>query len=295
MKKLVISLLVFLLAAPVIAKPVTLQKDRAIFVQSATTAEIEELFNKYNYTDVAQMELAVPRIYIRHLPSDWDKDPSTEEKNRLFIRMLLPLVLKVNEEITAERNEIEKIAADRQAKSDLSDKQKQRLNELAQKYDVFTPLSDATRWPVLIKRLLTKVDVVPPSIMLATASIYTEWGHSRLAKQANSLYLDEVWYTNNGIKPADDKEAEYRYKTYDSLEDSIAARALKFNTHINYEYFREMRRLQREVDQKPYGPQMATTMYHDSNLRNIAGLIDFTLSFYGLNNTDIAPHLYDLP
>ena len=208
--------------------------------------------------------------------------------------MLLPLILKVNEEILVERKKILAITETLKQNS-LLEKQKQKLNEMAIKYDIFTPLEDNERWPVLIKRLLHKVDVVPPSIMLATASIYTEWGNSRLAKQANSLYLEEIWYEDKGLKPLDDENADYRYKTYNSLEDSIADRALKFNTHINYEYFREMRRLQRELGQQPYGPQLVTSMYHDNNLQNIAGLIDFTLSFYGLSNTDILPQLQDIP
>ena len=143
----------------------------------------------------------------------------------------------------------------------------------------------------LFRQLLINVDAVPPSIMIATAAIYTDWGNSRIATTANSLYLDEIWYENKGIVPLDDPDGGYRYKAYDTLEDCIRARALTLNSHINYDYLRASRRLSRQKNLPPYGEQLAAEMLSDSNMPNIAGLIDYTFSFYKLNKTDFFPEL----
>ena len=168
------------------------------------------------------------------------------------------------------------------------------LEETAKKYDVFTRMKDDSRIRILLKQLLTKVDVVPPSLMISTAAIYTDWGMSRLALKANALYRDEIWYEDKGLKPQDDPNAQYHYEEFNSLEDCIRQRALKLNSHINYDYFRESRRVARALRKPPYGPQLAATMIDDSNLKNVAGLIDYTFTFFQLANTDYFSQLKDV-
>ena len=147
---------------------------------------------------------------------------------------------------------------------------------MAQKYDVFTREQGEIRPRKLLMLLLEKVDKVPPSIMVVTAGIYSNWGTSRLALQANDFYLSEIWYEDKGMKPLDDPEAQYRYKIYANIEECIADKALKINSHINYEYVRAARKMSRDMNYPPYSPQLVTQMMQDSNLPNIAGLIDFT-------------------
>ena len=113
--------------------------------------------------------------------------------------------------------------------------------------------------------------------------------------EANSLYRDEIWYEKDkGMKPIDDPEAEYTYQTFTSLEDCIRHRALRLNSNINYEYLRESRRISRTMGRPPYGPQMAAQMIDDSNLKNIAGLIDYTFTFFQLSNADFYPQLRNI-
>ena len=146
---------------------------------------------------------------------------------------------------------------------------------------------------LLVRQLIKKVDVIPPSILISTAIIYTNWGTSRLAIEANSLYKDEVWYSNQGLKPLDDPDADYRYKVFVNLEDCIRQRALLLNSHINYDVFRHTRKYHLRSRQSATGITMAAQMWHDSNLQNIAGIIDYTLSYYKLEYTDAGPILVD--
>lgn len=276
------------------AKPVLEKKNGAIWVKSATTHEIERLFEQYNFLGFSEVRMKFPRIYVSKLPTDWQEIPQTDNKHRLFIKMLLPLVLKVNETLRRERAEVEKIDAKFRQDQPLSNAEMKLIEEKAEKYDVFTRLSGRERTSVLLRRLLIKIGDMPPSIMIATAAIYTDWGMSRLAVQANSLYQEEVWYQKNGLKPKDDENADYRYKVFANLEECIEMRALKLNSHINYDYFREARRLSREIKRPPYGQQLAAKMMHDSNLKNIAGMIDYTFTYYKLIKTDYFPELEDV-
>lgn len=276
------------------ARLVTEKKDGALFVKSATIDETIKLFNQYHYTQYSALNSQFPRIYFLRLPTDWKDVPESDDKHRIFIKILIPLILKINESILVERTQIEEMLNKLQNQQNLSIEEEKNLDALAEKYDVFTRLKDDKRKIVLLKQLLNKVDVIPPSILTASAGIYSNWGNSRLALEANSLYLKEVWYDNQGLQPLDDANADYHYKIYGTLEDCIADQILKINSSINYAYLRDSRKIARKIGRPLYGPQIAATLMLDSNLKNISGLIDYTFSYYKLQNTDYNPQLKDI-
>ena len=290
-----ICLFVFSIILPLSAKMVSTQKDGALYIKSTTVAELDSLYNKQEFFEFSKPRGVYPRIYLAHLPDDWKDVPENQAKQRTFIKILLPLVLKINAEISAERAEIENINKKFASGAKLTENELKLLEEKAEKYDIFTRMKGDERTQILLRRLLINVDAVPPSIMISTAAIYTNWGMSRLALQYNALYRDEIWYQKNqGVKPVDDPEAEYTYQTFSSLEDCIRHRAVKLNSHINYDYLRESRRIARTMGRPPYGPQLAAQMIDDSNLKNIAGLIDYTFTFFQLSNADFYPELRDV-
>jgi len=294
MKTFFLILFYILAAGEASAEPITEKRDNALWVKSATTAETEKIFKAYNFNDFNRIKMKFPRIYFLRLPKDWRNTSDSEDKHRTFIRIILPLVLKINEEILTERREIINLQESFQKAGRLSDEKRQFLEEKAKKYDVFTRFKDTQRISMLLAELLDRVDEIPPSLLVATAGIYSDWGNSRLARQANSLYLTEIWYDTKGLKPLDDENAEYRYKIYSSLEESIKEQALKINSHVNYFYFRAARKEARRINRPLYGSQWAATMLADSNLKNIAGLIDYTFTYYGLQYTDYKAKLEDI-
>ena len=270
------------------------KKDGAITVESTTSEEIETLFNQYKYEDYTQTRSKFPRIYLNRLPTDWKDIETNDAKRRTFIRILIPLVLKVNEDILQERAEIEKIQQKFQSGEKLNEKELDLLEKKAEKYNIFTRIKGDDRTQILLRRLLKNVDAVPTSIMVSTAAIFTDWGTSRLANDANSLYLEEIWYEDKGLKPLNDEKADYRYRIFSSLEECIAARALKLNSHVNFNYLREIREMSRRQKRPPYGPQLVTQMLKDSNFKNVSGLVDYTFTYYQLTKTDYFPELEDI-
>ena len=276
------------------AKIVMEKKNGAINVKSATTQEVETLFNQYKYEDYTQTRSKFPRIYLSRLPVDWQDIETNDAKRRTFIRIMIPLILKVNEDILRERAEIEKINQKFKEGKKLNDKELNLLEKKAEKYNIFTRIKGNDRTQILLRRLLKNVDAVPTSIMVSTAAIFTDWGTSRLANEANSFYLEEIWYEDKGLKPLHDKDANYRYRIFSSLEECIAARALRLNSHVNFNYLREIRELSRLQKRPPYGPQLVTQMLKDNNFKNISGLVDYTYTYYQLTKTDYFPELEDV-
>ena len=293
MKKLVILLLSLMFPLLAQAEVKKTFNTGAVTVEQATTAEIEELFRQNDYDDYTKERSKFPRIYMKYLPTDWHTVPESDAKHRTFIRILLPLVLQINEEIVQERAQIEKMVFKFLKTKDLTAEDIKFIADTAEKYDVFTSAEGDAKIELWLRELLKRVDEVPPSIMIATAAIYTDWGQSRLADEAHSLYREEVWYTDEGLLPQGDEDGGYRYKIYADLSECIRARALKLNSHVNYDYFRESRQISHNMGRPPYGEQLAAKMLNDSNLKNIAGLIDYTFTFYKLNRTDYFAGLRD--
>lgn len=292
MARFIMILFLFVLYIEDVHAELKLEKrDGAVFIDESSTADVENLFRQNNFEEYNIPYGKYPRIYLKKMPSDWKKVEENKAKHRTFIRILLPLVLKVNEAISAERMLIENIKDKSDNHIALNENDLKILEEKAAKYDVFTRMTGKERADILIRELLKRVDTLPPSIMIASAAAYTDWGMSRLTSEANSLYLEEVWYSDEGLKPLDDKDADYRYRVFDSLEESITSHALKMNSSINYEYLWAGRAMGRQINSPPYGEQLAVHLMYDNNMRNIIGLIDYTLTHYGLAKTDYFPQL----
>ena len=293
MKRLILIVLgVILLSGNVAAKMITERDGGALIVKASTTEEAKQLFRDYSF-EYDRYNARIPRIYFKRLPSDWTQTKDNAAKHRTLIRILLPLVMKVNEEILQEREKLTAIIKKFMQDEKLSAVETEFVEEMARKYDAATPAKGEGRIKILLIQLYKKIDAVPPSIMVSTAIIYTNWGTSRLATEANSLYKEEVWYTNQGLKPLDDADDNYRYRVFTDLEDSIRQHALRINSHIDYDYFRVVRQHQSHTGKSPSGTMLAAQMMHDSNFKNIAGMIDYTLSYYKLEYTDNFPQLVD--
>lgn len=291
MKKLFASLLVFCWSFTVCANAETLARHGALYVKNADYAQVEKLFESHNFTDFGKRELKIPRIYLNTLPSDWQKIEKSDEKNKMFIRIMLPLIMKVNEKINLERNSVLNLWKKVSEGQSLTEKEQEFVEQKAQKYDVFTRNQTDARHKILLDELIIKIDELPPSFLLAIAGVYSDWGNSRLAIEANSLYREEIWYSNEGIAPEGVKNADFTYRKFDSLEDCLRSYIHKINTEITYQFVWAARSQMRKLGTKVVGQQIITAMAYEGKLKNMAGMLDFNLSYYKLNKTDMYPSL----
>ena len=261
-----------------------------IYLNGVTLSQLETIYKDYNYRDYLYMkDWKYPPIFMESLPTDFNSIADSKKRNKLFLQMMVPLALKVNFEIMLERYKLEEIITEFNEKHDLSAEQIKIIEEKATKYDIFTRLQGERRYSLILKQLKERIDTVPPSILIAAAAIESDWGTNRPSQQANSLYRELVWYTDEGLEPLDEKEDKtYRYKIFNSLYDSMKSYALKINSGVNYQQFRTLRVLNRYREVPLLGRNIAHSMYFDSNLQNFAGILDYTITFYELTNIDEA-------
>lgn len=284
-----LSLILYSFTVTATETKIDIQYD-GIYLDHISLAQLEKVYQDYEYRDYLYMPgWKYPPIFMMSFPTDFNTITDSQKRNKLFLQMLIPLTLKLNREIMFERWDIEKIAKDYKENKKLTDEQIKTLEEKAEKYDIFTRLKDEQRYEYILTELNDKVDIIPPSLLIASAAIETNWGTNRPAQLANSLYRELVWHTEEGLEPKDETEDKsYRYKIFPSLYDSMVSKALKINSSINYQMFRFGRAQIKYREVPILGRNLAHNFIQDSNLQNYAGLLDYTMTFYELSNIDEA-------
>ena len=258
-----------------------------IWVQDITVDKLQELYKACNYDGekgyLMLPSYRYPAIFLRNFPLDYGKLTDEKSRNALFIKITAPLALKLNEELRAERTEIEKIDRKLQQKAPLEKKDIDLLEQKAEKYDVFSRLKENERYNYLADELLVRIDRIPPSVMITAAALETNWGMSRIVKEAKSLYKMLVWNTDEGLKPLGETEDDsYRIKMYSDVYASMKDFALKINSHPAFAALRNLRQERKKRTNNMSGILLAPYMYGNSNLQNYAGMFDYTLAYYEL-------------
>ena len=265
-----------------------LTKD-GLVLDNVNTKLLQKIFNDYGYTDyIYAKDWKYPPFFLQKMPTDFAGMKDKSLRNRLFIQILAPLALLVNENILLERYELLKIQENHKAQENFSEQEKNLLESYAKKYDVFTRSKGNARYQILLSNLLDKVDAVPSSFLIAVAAAESNWGTAREVALGNALYKQKVWYTDEGIKPLADDDDSYRIKVYPSLTASMEDYALKLNSDVNFEQFRTLRRHRRNHSKPLRGNAMVYNMVNGSPLENYAGLLSYIITFYDLVNIDEA-------
>lgn len=206
---------------------------------------------------VRQGSQPVPRLFVDALPPDFDKLAVAGKLKQTFFQMVLPLALKVNEEILADRHQLlllqKKITAGRA----LSGEQQAWLAELADRYDVS---------PGDVPELLRRVDAISPALALAQSAEESGWGRSRFAVKGNALFGQRTWDKGLGIVPQRrDEGGRHEVRAFPSLLDSVRSYARNLNGHPSYGDFRARRAAMRarEGELDPYGLIETLTAYSE--------------------------------
>lgn len=257
------------------------------FIKISDTAQLSKLFAEQDYTDyLLPPENLFPRIFINNLPPQFAAQTSERERNRLFLMSLAPLALKINEEL-ADEKQIITYLRHKFSQNDLDNEDEAILEDFAKKYDIATPMRGYRRYAIILKQLELRVDVIPPSLYLAIAAIDTNWGQASFLPQTNNLYRELNWYTDEGLKPAEETEDDtYRIRIYPSLYAAMKEYALKLNSSVDYMEFRQMRKRLQTKKQPLSGKFLAPYLIFASDLPNFAGLLDYTITFYNLDQLD---------
>ena len=225
----------------------------ALPVRPGSLATLSSVFERYDYDLPAIRAGArgVPPIFVQSLPKDWAQLERVERRKGLFVKTVLPLILKANAEIRFERRQLLAIAAD--SGPDLAEAPKEArawLESLAQRYGLEAPDLEA---------LKTRVDEIPVSLALAQAANESGWGTSRFARKGNALFGQWTWNPDEGIRPKEMRaeKGTYAVKKFDALGDSVAGYMRNLNRGGAYASLRRIRAKLRAADKPLSGPALA--------------------------------------
>lgn len=160
------------------AEPLAMElKPEGLYVDNVNVPVLQKMFADYGYKDYIYMpEWKYPPLFLNSLPEDFAKTEDKSFRNRLFIQILAPLALLVNERITLERYPLLLMREQLDKGEKLTAENKKELERLAEKYDVFTRMKGDGRYEILLAELLNRADEVPPSFLIAAAAAESNWG-----------------------------------------------------------------------------------------------------------------------
>ena len=257
-----------------------IDKDSERVMRVASTGDLIEVFDTlgYDFSAVRDRGMAVPRVFLAELPADYSEGADASQRVDLFLNMLLPLTLLVNEDIEADRARLESLNEQLTAGATLSEDDTEWLRQLAETYKV----DSETLGAETIASLLHRVDIVPPSMALAQGAVESGWGTSSLARNANALFGQTG---SSGVRAS----TGHTYATFDRLIDAVEAYAYNLNTNRAYESFRNLRAEQRAAGEQPdgmtlMGGLMAYSELGDEYIRYIRNMI----RTYDLDRVDSA-------
>lgn len=226
------------------------------FVKARTVAGLVAVFDKASFTlpKVGQGK-PVPRLFVKAVPVDIRRIKQTHVKKSVFIRSVLPLVLRVNEDILRNRARLQRLAGRKEA--DLNATDRAWLDGLARQYGLKT---------ASIPALLVRVDVVPPSLAIAQAIVESGWGTSLAARRGNSLF-GQMSY-GKGARGIAIMQGRVRARIagFDSLLAATRAYVQNLNSHPAYAAFRQSRARLRAGRQRISGHVLAGSLLRYSEL-----------------------------
>ena len=194
-----------------------------------TTSEIDSLFKDVNYNlkDVRDTKLVKP-IGIGLLPNEIKSIGNTKKRKNMFIKIVLPLIVKENNKIRIDRKRLFTILN----KNSNTDIEKKWLEKKYKQYGVRQ--GD-------LSSLKIRMDEIPVSLAIAQAAKETGWGTSRFALKGNALFGQWTW-SGEGLKPKNAEEGkDHKVMKFHNLQLSVRAYLRNLNTHASYKNLRSAR------------------------------------------------------
>ena len=170
----------------------------------------------------------VKPVALTLLPNEIKKIENIKKRKEFFIQIVLPLILKENNNIKLDRKRLFSIIN----KSNNTDLEKKWIEKKYKQYGV--PSKD-------LSILKIRMDEIPASLAIAQAAKETGWGTSRFAQEGNALFGQWTW-SGEGLKPKDsEKDEGHKVMKFNVLQASVRAYQRNLNTHSSYKDFRQER------------------------------------------------------
>jgi Bax protein len=220
----------------------------------AGVGDLEKLFAAKDYRLTStRADKRIPRLYLRRLVEDLHTVEPVRNREAIFIRIVLPLVMRANTEILAQRRLLE-IIADRQAGgASVTPAEQTWLRDLARLYGGRDEAA----------ALLERVDMVPPSLAIAQAIDESAWGTAHLALESNGMFGEHAppSLARGRIKVAG---ANVDVAAFPTLLDGVLAYMTNINRNRAYAELRALRAEHRRAGKALDGYALAEGLIHYS-------------------------------
>lgn len=203
------------------------------FLKVATSHALATAFEANQFTVSHNQQQKIPPLVLEKLPEDFAQIQDPKKRQKMFLRVVLPIVLIENRRIHEQR-----VLAKLLLKSHPPAKgtpMYKWLRKLTRNLRVRGDLRD----PKVIERVLSRLDEIPPALALAQAALETGWGTSRFALEGNSLFGQWTFKSDAGLEPTDrDEDANHLVASFPNLRASVRAYMRNLNIGHAYSEFR---------------------------------------------------------
>lgn len=183
------------------------------------------------------------------LPDFSDYSDVTERKVAFF-SFLYPRIVLANSRILIEREHLQRLAE----KEQLSSEEQAWLATQAERLRVEADTGTRAQFAALKERL----DVIPPSLILAQAANESAWGQSRFAVRGNNLFGQWCFTQGCGLVPKSRPEgASHEVATFSSPYYSVRSYIQNLNRHPAYRQVRNIRKKDRQSNKALSGARLA--------------------------------------
>ncbi|MDO3381056.1 glucosaminidase domain-containing protein [Gilvimarinus algae] len=179
-------------------------------------------------------------------------------RKQTFIDLLLPMIEEKNTALLQLRGEVLQMQRQLRTGQALTHVQLRRLERLKQRYQIDdddNALSAEQSLDILNRR----VDIIPPSMVLAQAAAESGWGTSRFAQQAQNLFGQWCYSKGCGIVPARRAAgARHEVRRFRGIEHALNAYYRNINSHRAYREVRQKRAELRKAETPVTGNALIT-------------------------------------
>jgi uncharacterized FlgJ-related protein len=210
-------------------------------------SKLDSIFDKHRSNN----ENIIAPVFIENIAPSI-RNLTIAERKKIFIETLLANFVLSNDSILHTRNKIIKLSK----KNHLNKKEKTWLQGICKIYRCKENN---------FEDLLTKVDIIPPSMAIAQSIVESGWGTSRFAIEGNSIFGEHHSNGANG-KHIKADSSDIKMKAFDSIYEAVNSYSLNINRHKAYTQFRIKRLQQRKHNKGLNSLELVETLTSYSEL-----------------------------
>jgi len=195
-------------------------------------------FDKYDYN---LKNNSIPRIQPNKIPNDLKNIKDIKLKKNIFIKLMLPMVIDINQNINMKKELLINIQKKYRIGKKLSFNDINKLKHFGLEFNV---KYNQDKIPEMLKQLNIKIQPIPISLVLAQAIVESGWGTSRFAIIGNALFGQWTFNktTKNALLPINrDDGKTHSIKSFSSPYQSMKAYMTNLNRNNAYNELRRIR------------------------------------------------------